>query len=987
MAELQATLQMTDTTPSSSSIDESAATLQQPSGSLSVARRDATSSPNLLPPPSPAPDSSVGSPMSSAHANSPGMQPSSSSLWNHQPAMESNDPFKDTSPRSLERDELLSVLEALHRCPATDLQTKLHLGGHLHRMLVEGISASGPSRAHSYRDDFREAGGFLVVIQLISTLDSQQPPSEPEAHSALQIEIFKLALSVLSASLLQHPLNLKAFEATIGWKSLLDAIEIAANSVIPADHIFGSLLGLAVADVHTYSGRIISTRRFLADHAAQATTDPDTSATEVLATSPREEILETRVRDQWTPVPSIVFPYAVHIMLQLLLRKTTSLHESKSTPFDSDGVQIVLQILLRLVSTSRRNQAALANVGLSTLLLDATLPSGPSCTLQAIPRSVSATTRTARTQQTGLFGSEGDSDPLSTIMEARHRNLLTSILRRLYAAAGIPDKDGRKLLIYLASLAPHSSDTESPDEVRDRVFDLLLDVTDTSQEPNTVLFSMAEHGHASLAFSTLRRPFPPKSPSRGFTFVTTFSIERIEPSLPIELLTLFDAQRSLHVQLSIEPGTGHFSYSTSLHPSSPPTRFNKGVLVTGKRYHLVFVHLYPRGGAHMSPARLFIDGELIQEKLAPWPAPSRDAIQANAPAPSHPANPVRAVLGSPPGSNSESLQSLKNMSNRSRANRLVWSLGPTMLLDDAISQDLPFVLFQLGPRYAGNAQDSLGRFVTYRASANINLRLDHVARAPPAAASSGSAVLSEKELADLPLVRAIAGRASDLIPEERLYFVVNAANTATFDRSGAGSGRHSSASATASDPSKRSGSRVVLNQAVPLNREAVTASYGVAKTYGEPVLLVPRPLDEMIWKLGGCAILLKFISDAETPNSLAKTLRLFLELISRSWRLSEDVERCKGYEVLSSLLHTKGHLFNDEIVASLFGAMGIDVSDEGNRDGSVMVNPFLYRLVMLDFELWSQTSHDLQVTHLEHFSLLLRTSRYRRVSATLREVM
>ncbi|CBQ68488.1 related to WD repeat and FYVE domain-containing protein 3 [Sporisorium reilianum SRZ2] len=923
-----------------------------------------TASPALLPPPSPMPESSIGSPMSSAHANSPALHPSaSSSLWTQQPTINApSDPFGDTSSRSFERDELLSVLEALHRCSATDLQTKLHLGGHLHRLLVEGASTTAPARAHTYRDDFCQAGGFLVVIQLISTLDGTQPSSaEEEDHAVLRVEIFKLALSILSASLVQHPLNTKAFEATVGWNSLLDAIEIAISGPVPPDHVFGSLIGLALADVSTYAGRIVSTRRFLADNAVRsAGTQPSSS------TSATEDLLTSRVRDQWTPVPSLVFPHAIRIMLQLLFRPPSHMQpQSHVDPLDSIGVRIVLHVLLGLVSSNRRNQSALAAVALTSVLLDAILPADDTHATRSMPSSISTQTLQQRPSPSPHSpAAQTESDPASPGGALQHRDLLARILRHLYAAAGIPDKDGRRLLVYLAAAAAsHPSEAHSPPhDDRERGLDLLLDVANTSQEPNTVLFSMAEHGHASLAFSTLRRPFPPTTPSRGFTFVTTFSIERIEPSLPIELLTLFDAHRSLHVQLFIEPGTGHLSYATTSHASSPPTRFNKASFVTKKRYHLVFVHHHPRGGAHMSPVQLFVDGELVEEKLAPWPTHSR-SVATSASVHAHLANPVRAVLGSPPGFSHDAAQSSQ------RTNRLVWSLGPTMLIDDALPNDLPLVLHELGPRYTGNAQDSLGRFLTYRASANINLRLDHIARRPPAAASNGASVLSEKELSNLPLVTAIAGRASDLVPEDRLYFVVNAANTATFDRSSVSVSRSSTGSAapsTSSDATKRSGSRVVLNQAVPLNREAIGSSFGLAKMYGEPALLVPQPLDEMIWKLGGCAILLRLIADSETPGMLAKT---------------EDVERCKGYEVLGLLLHSKGRLFNDEIASIIFNAVGIDVGDDPARDEWLLVNPFLYRIVMLDFELWSQTTLELQRWHLSHFQVLLRTSRHRRFNA------
>ncbi|GAC92926.1 hypothetical protein PHSY_000485 [Pseudozyma hubeiensis SY62] len=938
----------------------------------SVQEQHANGSPSLAPPPSPLPESSIGSPLSSANANSPAMPSSGSAAWQQARNDDASDPFHDTSSRSLQRDELLAVLEALHRCPASDLQTKLHLGGHLHRMLIEGISTSASARAHCYRDDFRQAGGFLVVVQLISALDSPPSPSDSSDHAALQIEIFKLALSILSASLVQHPLNIKTFEQSVGWQALLDAIDIAAKDAVPLDHVFGSLFGLALADVPTYAGRIVSTRRYLADQSDQA----DTSA------ASQDKLAQARVGDQWTPVPGLVFPHAIRISLQLLLSRLP--HRSQggeADSFDSIGLRLVLHTLMHLVASNRRNQAALADTGVTGLLLDAIMPADSVDAGISIPSSISISTLRQYNAPSRSSQDTAEGHPSTTDSEWQHRDLLASVLGYLYAAAGIPDKDGRRLLLHLATgpASPFDETTSSSvEEGRERLLDLLLEVADTSQQPNAVLFSMAEHGHASLAFSCLRRPFPPLASSRGFSFVTTFSIERIEPSIPIELLTLFDAQRSLHVQLAIEPGTGHFSYASALHASATPTRFNKTSFVTGQRYQLAFVHVRPRGGAHMSQARLYVNGELVEEKLAPWPTHSRGAPSSAVPA--HRDNPVRAVLGSPPGFNIETHQSLQhNASTRPRTNRLVWSLGPTMLIDDVLSNDLPLVFHELGPRYTGNAQDSLGRFLTYRASANINLRLDQIARRQAQATSaSGSSVLSEKEISSLPLVMAIAGRASDLVPEERLYFVINAANTATFDRSASNAGSATSQSASLSQPAKRSGSRIVLNQAVPLNREAIGSSFGIAKLYGDPALLVPRPLDEVIWKLGGCAILLRLISDAKTSGALAKTLLLFVRLISQSWRLSEDVERCKGYEVLGFLLRDKAGLFDNEVAAVVFEAMGIDADSASTTNDSLLINPFLYRIVMLDFELWSQTTRELQRRHLAHFHLLLRSSRHKK---------
>lgn len=51
---------------------------------------------------------------------------------------------------------------------------------------------------------------------------------------------------------------------------------------------------------------------------------------------------------------------------------------------------------------------------------------------------------------------------------------------------------------------------------------------------------------------------------------------------------------------------------------------------------------------------------------------------------------------------------------------------------------------------------------------------------------------------------------------------------------------------------------------------------------------------------------------------------------------------------------------------------------------STVTNTIAYRAIALDFELWSTTSPAIQRAHLEHFSFLLRSSRYRRFNARVR---
>ncbi|PWN49383.1 beach-domain-containing protein [Violaceomyces palustris] len=810
-----------------------------------------------------------------------------------------------TPSRAAERDELLSVLEAIHRCEPTDLTTKLHLGGHIHRLLVEGSHGGGS------KDDFREAGGFLVVVQLLSSLESTSPrpaskPTEAatadepthnnaseteqqdEMHERLRVEIFKIALSITAEAMDHHPANVKAFNVMVGWDNLKASIRLSTIGTTSPDHLFAALLGLSLGDVSTYSGRLSSLRKEIA--AQGRMTDEEMF-----------KFINVRIAEQWSA--SIRFAPAAAIALELAEEQLVYAQDGH-LPTTHVAVYSVVK---RLSEASKRNQVLLAEAKVGSQLLSL------------------------------LLGTK----PLAPMI----RTSVLAIVRQIFAL-GIPEEDGRIIFQELnkaSRLDDHA------------LLDLLLEVSPASREPNTVNFAMAEHGHASMAFSTLRRPFPPGPASKGLTLIASFCIERIEPSLPLELVSLFDAQRTCSLRLTIEPGTGQLNYSTMNDP--PPIRFKAFRFSPGQRYHIVLAHARPKGGAKTSIAQLFVDGVLVEERLAPWPV-----------TPPHLGSPVRAVFGSPPSSQQKLVG--YDRDHRKRVNRLVWSLGPTWLIDDLIAPDLPLVLHQLGPRYASNAQDSLGRFLTYKASTQINLRLDTIAR------SAAGGIVSEKELAKHPLVTAIAGKSCDLVQEDRLYFVLNSANTANVERMPQRSSSSSSSShAMSVDPSHRPGPRAVLNQALPLTKEAMGASFGMAKLYGEPALVTPKGVDELVWKLGGSAVLLKLISKSDTSESLSKTLSLFFELVLNSWRLSEDVERSKGYEVLGLMMQSKAHLVDRSIMGQFFTAVGIDSQ---HPEEAALTNPFLYRIVMLDFDLWRRTSKGMQQAHLQHFGLLLRTSRHRR---------
>ena len=122
-------------------------------------------------------------------------------------------------------------------------------------------------------------------------------------------------------------------------------------------------------------------------------------------------------------------------------------------------------------------------------------------------------------------------------------------------------------------------------------------------------------------------------------------------------------------------------------------------------------------------------------------------------------------------------------------------------------------------------------------------------------------------------------------------------------------------------------------------------------------------------------------------------MKILCETIRYSWRNSEDMERCHGYEVLAYLLKQKRDLLTVELLELLLIFIGKNTTypeyvqsykDEAMvrlmiylfRE-SIINNPFAYRYLILNFEVWKKTSLDVQQVHLEQFPLFLRSSNKR----------
>jgi hypothetical protein len=379
-----------------------------------------------------------------------------------------------------------------------------------------------------------------------------------------------------------------------------------------------------------------------------------------------------------------------------------------------------------------------------------------------------------------------------------------------------------------------------------------------SRLPPHFHFDMHPHGYSALTFPSLTKPFPPLS-STGYTISLWLRIEKFDPEMHLTLFGAFDTPQKCFCMAYIEQDTHKIVLQTSLRSS---VRFKMFEFHQARWYHIVLAHKRPRTTTS-ARALLYVDGALVDQVKCTYPSspPGKSVVQA--------------FFGTPPA-----------FANAQVKPTLQWSLAQSHVWGDLLPDNLIEIIFQLGPRYHGNFQDSLGQFQTYDASTALNIRLGAMGGAK-----------AEKSV----LMAAIRGKGGTWAPESKLLLSVS--------------------------PLSLSETRI-LNCGIPRISDALVLENGWGSAIGAPAIVVPRSLDDTIWCLGGCAIGLRMVDKASTPEELFLAVKVLFEVIRLSWRNSEDMERCHGYEILAFLLKAKKKEFiNVKLLQAVAEFIGVDFED------------------------------------------------------------
>ncbi|ETI23857.1 hypothetical protein G647_05664 [Cladophialophora carrionii CBS 160.54] len=543
-------------------------------------------------------------------------------------------------------------------------------------------------------------------------------------------------------------------------------------------------------------------------------------------------------------------------------------------------------------------------------------------------------------------------------LSATERSLFKEVAL-LLGQEGVSSLDDAHFLFKQAST---SSDAAS----------FLHSAIDVSRQPPSLQFDLSQHGYASTELGTLGRPFPPLD-TPGYTLSLWARFDAFDPQAHTTLFGAFDRTQTCFVLAYLEKDTHHLILQTAIQGNRPSVRFKSVAFRHERWYHICIVHKRPRTTSS-SKALLFVDGEFVEQQKANYPS--------TPPTDRGPNVKVQAFFGTPQdlSPNPAGVACLSK-----------WSLGPAILFQDTVSDDLISVFYHLGPKYHGNFQDCLGSFQTYEASAALNLRNELL--------HPGKEEQSE-------LIMAIRHKASNLIREDKLLINISPATILdNDDRNNIDESQLikslSKVAAKNLISYTRSGTNAVaINGAVPAINDALTQARGVLMLMGDPTVAVPQSLDDASWRLGGCgAVGLGLVQRARTTEDVALAVDILLETVRHSWRNSEVMERDGGYAILAMLLKEKLVLptqnngdsakvgwaiptsrldrsgLSVRVLTSILAFTGYNSAD---LTKSVINNPLAYKVLVADTSLWRCGPVAAQQVYFEQFLVFAEHSEYKR---------
>lgn len=313
-----------------------------------------------------------------------------------------------------------------------------------------------------------------------------------------------------------------------------------------------------------------------------------------------------------------------------------------------------------------------------------------------------------------------------------------------------------------------------------------------------------------------------------------------------------------------------------------------------------------------------------------------------------------------------------------------WKQGPCHLIEESLSANFIGVIYSLGPNYIGNFQNAQKLSGIAKSKGNLMAQYDikhhqtEVVSHKPLVHQQSVAVTSSHTPTHLirvsssnlgspshPHLSSQTSHSQFSLPEDRIIITIDARATSfmTLSRMRRIYTRFDcrQISRVLGLALHENSTPILLlhNTGVHLNGPsrgvgAVTIGYNHVRCF------VPSPMQQTLFNIGGCYILLGLVAQAQTINSLYVSLKTLMTAMKINPNLQTQMDHINGYQTLSVFFWKKKHLLNSDIVKLTFSLVegSADPVPDWDESTTVYIEQIgaLRELICECFDLWLQTN-------------------------------
>ncbi|KAF2070943.1 hypothetical protein CYY_007734 [Polysphondylium violaceum] len=509
---------------------------------------------------------------------------------------------------------------------------------------------------------------------------------------------------------------------------------------------------------------------------------------------------------------------------------------------------------------------------------------------------------------------------------------LQPLLLNLIQTVGANCLSGSELRQFVKLLQPENSPQV--------LLKILSSMAKSPPSPPYFEFNITKNPHAYIRLPIQDRTWPP---TNGYTIMFWLYIEKASTQNVVDLVHIYSDDKKSALYIFIKNG---FLYVHITNNSKYVIEVQSFKFTESKWYHIGIVHA--RRLLSGTDFKLFVDGFL-----------KYTATKAQYPAQITSGTGLFCDIGT-------------SSMNRFPVEQ-IWRIGPFYLLEESLSAKHINTIYFLGPNYVGNFKGRFSPYQTYEIVNSQNLLaikdLDYGDQLGPLNLAKVSMSIDENRIvvglcASNKIIR--TNNSPKIVYNEILNHILNDISQAN--------GSTPTMMSSNSSPTTNSGGSLkkkekdfrveIINQS-----DLTTKQRGVLS--GSVEAFRRNKVADSIKKIGGMPIALLLLEKSNNVATLHDSLSLLVGLIQYHPTNTHEMSLINGYELLAWVLKKKVDLFNIDIIDLLFDFIGINTHLTRNRSEGTVANWNACKYIMMNYEIWKNTSVQLQKYILDGYNSLI----------------